>query len=170
MQPFARRNELSLPRKTKSAQATALPSRDAAMAYIAEAKGKVGKRELARAFGVQGGDRIWLKQMLKDLEAEGGGDRARGSVRPAGRLPPVVLADVTGRDRDGELVAEPEEWDAAAHGPTPRILLTVPRSPGRAAPGVGDRVLVRIERHDGKPPYAGRVLKTIGRQKTQALG
>jgi ribonuclease R len=147
-----------LAKRSKAApDARALPSRDEVVAFIADQKGKVGKRELARAFGVQGGDRIWLKQMLKDLEAEGVVDRRRGSIHKAGRLPAVVLADVTGRDRDGELVAVPEEWDVE-HGETPKILVTSSRKPrpNAPAPGVGDRVLLRVEpATDGGAPGDG---------------
>jgi ribonuclease R len=144
------------------------------VAFIADAKGKVGKREIARAFGVQGGDRIWLKQMLKALEEEGVVDRRRKEVHKAGQLPPVVLADIKGRDRDGELLAEPEEWDTAEHGPTPKIVVTLPRKPrpGAPPPGIGDRVLLRVERlsDGGAQGYASRVMKVIGKQKAQVLG
>ena len=111
-----------LARRSKAApNAPALPSKEDIVAFIADANGKVGKREIARAFGVQGGDRLWLKQMLRSLEGEGVVDRRRKGVHKAGQLPPVVLADIAGRDRDGELFGEPEEWDAAEHGPTPKI-------------------------------------------------
>jgi ribonuclease R len=162
-----------LPKRTK-AHEPALPSREDVIAYIANAGQKVGKREIARAFNIQGGDRIWLKAMLKDLEGEGVVDRRRKSVQKAGQLPPVIVADVTGRDRDGELLAAPEEWDTEAHGPAPKIVVTTPRKarPGQPVPGVGDRVLLRLERltEDGKHRYAGRVIKVIGKQRQQVLG
>ena len=164
-----------LARRSKAApNAPALPSKEDIVAFIADAKGKVGKREIARAFGVQGGDRLWLKQMLRSLEGEGVVDRRRKGVHKAGQLPPVVLADIAGRDRDGELFGEPAEWDAAEHGPPPKILVTLPRKPrpGAPTPGVGDRVLLRVEKlTDGEGyAYAGRVIKVIGKQKAQALG
>jgi ribonuclease R len=162
-----------LPRRLKAGDAgEALPSRDEVIAFIGDQKGKVGKREIAKAFGVKSGDRIWLKQMLKDLAEEGVIDRRRKRVHRAGQLPPVVVADVTARDRDGELLAVPEEWDTEEHGPAPSILIAVPRRPrpGQPAPGVGDRVLVRVEPAEGEGRYSGRVIKTIGRQKAQVLG
>src|SRR4051794_38135148 len=162
-------------KKTKSPKTEPrLPSREDLVAFVANAPGKVDKREIARAFNIQGGDRIWLKAMLKELETEGVVDRRRKSVQKAGQLPPVIVADVTGRDRDGELLANPEEWDADAHGPAPKIIVTTPRKPrpGQPVPGVGDRVLIRLERlkEDGKHRYAGRVIKIIGKQKQQVLG
>ncbi|MFL5176409.1 MAG: ribonuclease R [Microvirga sp.] len=164
-----------MPKKTKSTKTEPrLPSREDLVAFIANASGKVGKREIARAFNIQGGDRIWLKAMLKELETDGVVDRRRKGVSKTGQLPPGIVADVTGRDRDGELIASPEEWDAEAHGPAPKIIVTMPRKPrpGQPVPGVGDRVLLRLERltEDGKHRYAGRVIKIIGKQKSQVLG
>ena len=81
--------------------------------------------------------------------------RGKSLVKP-GVLPPVVLCDVTGRDLDGELIARPVEWDSSQLGPTPRILLHVPRraKPGFPMPGVGDRALVRTERERDPEPGA----------------
>ena len=86
---------------------------------------------------------------------------------PAG-LAPTVMADITGRDTDGELLATPTEWDAEENGPAPKIRIHVPRrpQPGTAA-GVGDRALLRIETADETrgPPYHGRVIKVIDRAR-----
>ncbi|HEX2136808.1 MAG TPA: ribonuclease R [Microvirga sp.] len=161
-------------KRSKSAPMAALPSREDLVAFISNAPGKVGKREIAAAFDVKGGDRIWLKQMLKDLEAEGVVDRRRKGLRMAERLPPVVLADIKTRDRDGELVAEPAEWNPDEQGPAPRILITLPRKPrpGMPVPGVGDRALVRVEpaREADRPRYTGRVIRIIARKPAQVLG
>ena len=59
------------------------------------------------------------------------------------------MADITGRDSDGELIATPTEWDEAKAARAPKIRIHVPRrpQPGTAA-GVGDRALLRIEKPD----------------------
>src|ERR1700752_2229593 len=126
---------------------TRLPSREELVAFIRERSGKVGVREIARAFGTKNADRAVLKHMLRDLTDEGRIDRRRKRLHHAGTLPPVVLADVTGRDADGELLARPTEWDEDAHGAAPVIRIITPRRarPGEVA-GVGDRALIRIER------------------------
>ena len=53
-----------------------------------------------------------------------------------------MLADVVTRDRDGDLVAKPTEWDEDDLGKPPRISVHFPRKPrpGMAVPGIGDRV------------------------------
>ncbi|AWM87296.1 ribonuclease R [Microvirga sp. 17 mud 1-3] len=160
-------------KRSKSSQAP-LPTREDVVAFISKSQGKVGKREIARAFNVQGGDRIWLKQLLKDLEIEGIVDRRGKSVHKAGQLPPVVLADIKRRDRDGELVAEPTEWDEEEYGPIPTIVITPPRKPrpGMPVPGVGDRALLRVDplKAGDIHRYAGRVMKIVAKKQAQVLG
>jgi ribonuclease R len=149
---------------------TRLPSREQLVDFIREHSGKVGVREIARAFGAKNADRAALKRMLRDLADEGRIDRRRKRLHHAGSLPPVVLADITGRDSDGELLARPTEWDDKVHGTPPLIHIVTPR---RARPdetaGVGDRALVRIER-TGDQEASGRVIKLIDRAKHRALG
>jgi ribonuclease R len=173
--------------KTKDDAPRPLPSREEILAFIAReraaaaqaglpAPAKIGKREIARAFDVKGqAERMLLKKMLKELEGEGAVERRGKTLHRPGMLPPVVLADVTGRDSDGDLVATPAEWDEE-HGPTPRIALFIPRKqrPGAPTPGVGDRALVRVELNrdaDARAPaYTGRVIKLLSRARTQTLG
>ncbi|MGN6748329.1 MAG: RNB domain-containing ribonuclease, partial [Xanthobacteraceae bacterium] len=146
-----------------------LPSREELVAFIRERSGKVGVREIARAFGAKNADRAALKRMLRDLAEEGRIDRRRKRLHHAGTLPPVVVADVTGRDKDGELLARPTEWDEELHGAAPVIRIVTSR---RARPdevaGVGDRALLRIERSGEET--SGRVIKLIDRGKHRALG
>jgi len=146
-----------------------LPSRDELVAFIRERSGKVGTREIARAFGAKNADRAALNRMLRELADEGRIDRLRKRLHHAGTLPPVVVADVTGRDSDGELLARPTEWDENAHGAAPMIHIVTPRRarPGEVA-GVGDRALIRIERKADET--TGRVIKLIDRAKHRTLG
>ncbi len=175
------------PKPRTTAAPKSLPSREEILAFIARERAaaeasagaipaKIGKREIARAFGITGSDRIDLKRILKELESEGAVERRGRTLRKAGALPDVVLADVTTRDRDGDLIAEPVEWDTVEYGPAPRILVRVPRKPrpGEPIPGLNDRALLRVEpvRHveRGAPPYTGRVLKLVSKARTQVLG
>jgi ribonuclease R len=149
------------------------PARDAIVAFIRAHPGKVGTREIAREFGLKNADRAELKRILRELADEGTiSKRGKKIQEPAG-LPPTVMADITGRDTDGELLATPTEWDAEENGPAPKIRIHVPRrpQPGTAA-GVGDRALLRIETEDESkgPPYQGRVIKIIDHARTRLLG
>ncbi|MDP2014953.1 MAG: ribonuclease R, partial [Actinomycetota bacterium] len=128
-----------------------LPTREAILSFLkreresGQTAGKIGKREIARAFSIKGADRIALKRMLKELEAEGAIERRRKIMHRPGTLPAVVLVDITTRDRNGDFIAVPVEWDPE-HGPIPKILLMPNRQrPGAATPGIGDRALIRTE-------------------------
>jgi ribonuclease R len=158
---------MSGPRHVKR---NALPSREELLSFIREHAGKVGTREIARAFGAKNADRAALKRMLRDLTNDGQIERHRKRLHHAGTLPSVVLADITGRDRDGELLARPTEWDEAAHGAPPVIRVVIPRRarPGEVA-GVGDRALLRVE-HAGDDGTTARVIKLIDRAKHRVLG
>ena len=147
-----------------------LPSREELAAFIRERSGKVGAREIARAFGAKNADRAALNRMLRELADAGEIDRRRKRLHHPGTLPPVVLADVTGRDGDGELLARPTEWDEAAHGAPPVIRIVMPRRPrpGEVA-GVGDRALLRIEK-SGEEETTARVIKLLDRAKHRVLG
>ena len=147
-----------------------LPSREELVAFIRERSGKVGVREIARAFGAKNSDRAALNRMLRDLAEDGSIESRRKRLHHAGTLPPVVVVDVTGRDSDGELLARPTEWDESAHGAPPVIRIITPRraSPGEIA-GVGDHALVRIDRTNSEET-SGRVIKLIDRAKTRTLG
>jgi ribonuclease R len=147
-----------------------LPSREELLSFIRGRTGKVGAREIARAFGAKNADRAAINRMLRELADGGHIERRRKRLHHAGTLPPVVLADITGRDRDGELLARPTEWDEAAHGAPPVIRVTIPRRarPGEIA-GVGDRALLRIERTSEEETTA-RVIKLIDRAKQRVLG
>jgi ribonuclease R len=149
-----------------------LPSREAVLRYIADHPGKAGKREIARAFGISGGDRIGLKQLLKDLADEGLVSGARKHIAPAGELPAVTVITVVGRDADGDLLAVPSEWNDEAETP-PRIRLSAPR--GRQvgpAAATGDRVLARIARAEPHEDaaYVARPIKVLERKADNVLG
>ena len=152
----------------------AFPSKDDLLAFIRQAPGKIGTREVARAFGLKNADRATLKRVLRQLADEGLIERRRKKLHHPGSLPHVVLGDITARDADGELIALPSEWDEAEHGPAPRIRVRIPR---RARPsevaGVGDRALLRVEEsgeNDDAIRYSGRVIKLIDRGRQRVLG
>ena len=152
---------------------------EAVRAYIerarAEGGGAVTKRDIARAFDLDSAGKITLKRILKELEADGALERRGRALHKPGHLPSVVLCDITGRDDDGELIAEPAEWDEDASGPVPKILLPSPRKPrsGEPAAGVGQRALLHVEENPdpaGGPAYLGRVIRILERRTPRVLG
>ena len=151
-----------------------LPPREAIVAFIRANPGKVGTKDIARAFGLKNADRAALKQLLRELVADGTVKKSgrKKIVEPA-TLPATLVADITGRDSDGELIAKPAEWDEAEQSEPPRIRIHTPRHarPGATA-GVGDRALVRVEPiNDAEGiAYRGRVLKVLDQARNRVLG
>ncbi len=156
-----------------SKKTPSLPSKADLLAFIRARPGKVGTKEIARAFNLKNNLRADLKRLLRDLADEGAIEKRRKKIHHPGTLPATVLADVTARDADGDLIATPDEWDEQAHGPAPRIRIDSPRKarPGQAA-GLGDRVLLHIEETEEEAGirHRGRVIRIIDRPKTRVLG
>jgi ribonuclease R len=151
----------------------AFPERDAIVAFIRAQPGEVGTREIAREFGLKNADRAELKRILRELAGEGAIEKRGKKIREPAALPATVMADITGRDSDGELLATPAEWDEVESGEPPKIRIHIPRrpQPGTAA-GVGDRALLRVEKpEEGEAAvYRGRVIKVVDHAKTRVLG
>ncbi|RZN14332.1 ribonuclease R [Bradyrhizobium sp. Leo121] len=149
------------------------PARDAIVAFIRSNPGKVGTREIAREFGLKNADRVELKRMLRELADDGTIAKRGRKIHEPAALPPTVMADVTGRDADGELIATPTEWDTEENGTAPKIRIVTPRHQKRGTTaGVGDRALLRIEMTDEADgtPYRGRIIKVIDHARTRVLG
>lgn len=151
----------------------ALPSREEIVAFISERGGDVSKRDIIRAFRLDGASKIQLKSLLRDLKDEGAVKGRRRTVSVAGEVGGTVMASIVARDNDGELLAEPLEWDEAEFGAAPRIRLNFGRKPSAGpAPGIGDRVLLRTQRTNDEEdaPYTGRVIKLLEKAQKQLLG
>jgi ribonuclease R len=149
------------------------PERDAIVAFIRANPGNVGTREIAREYGLKNADRAELKRILRELADEGAIKKRGKKISEPAVLPATVMADITGRDRDGELIATPAEWDEVESGEPPKIRIPVPRRPQRGtAAGVGDRALLRIEKLEEREGavYRGRVIKVVDHAKTRVLG
>jgi len=151
------------------------PTTDAIVAFIRTNPGKVGTREIAREFGLKNAERAELKRILRELADKGTISKRGKEISEPDILPATLLADITGRDGDGELIAIPAEWDEVESGEPPKIRIHIPRrpQPGTAA-GVGDRALLRVEKLEEHDPagtiYRGRVIRVIDHAKTRVLG
>ena len=67
----------------KSNQKTpGLPSKEELLEFIGTQSGKVGTRELARAFNLKNADRAALKAMLRELADDGRIERRRRKLHP----------------------------------------------------------------------------------------
>ncbi|PWC45936.1 ribonuclease R [Azospirillum sp. TSA6c] len=148
------------------------PSKDAILAFIRSSTTPVGKREIARAFKLSGSaDRETLKDLLRELEADGTVERGRNKrMAPPQSLPAVAVLLVTGVDADGGLAARPLTW--TGEGNPPRIfLLPEKKSRGEEKPlAVGNTLLAKLARINDRL-YEARVIRRIdGEREGRILG
>ena len=139
------------------------PGRQDILDFIAQNPGKTGKRDIAKAFNVKGSDRIYLKQLLREMTAEGliEGNRQDG-VRKAGTLHAVGVVEVTARDEEGALhgkiILRGEQQD------TPDIIIFSKRK----QPVMGDQILARL--NETSPGiYRADTIKVITRAGSEKV-
>ena len=90
---------------------SALPGKDEILKFIKSQPKRVGKRDIARAFKIKGNSKIGLKRLLREMADEGMIAKNRKRLTSAAHLPPVGVLVIKRQNDDGELVAEPANWD-----------------------------------------------------------
>ncbi len=124
-----------------------MPSREQIVEFIQTAQGVVGKREIAKAFGLKGQEKIALKKLLKDMAEEGLIDGKKTAYHRMGGVPKVTVLRVVAIE-DGEAMAVPDAWSPDAAEAPPQITLREKSGRGgKSVPAlkIGDRVLTRTE-------------------------
>jgi len=153
--------------KPKGTPAGELPSREQLLQYITEADAPVKKRDIAHHFRLKGAQRESLKDLLADLEEAGEIERGeKRSYKPAGALPEVMVLELSGRDTDGELLAEPVNWDSDRQPPT--IYLSSDRQ-GEPTIQPGVRVLARMKR-ESPGVYVAVLIRVLAGAPKRVLG
>jgi ribonuclease R len=155
-------NDKHKPSKVRPA---GMPNRDQVMAFIAESDQPAGKREIAKAFGLKGQEKILLKALLKDMADEGlldiGPARA---FHKMGGVPKVTVLRIVDVD-DTTLIATPERWEAEGQ-PAPR--LRVVERGKRGALTIGDRILARTE--EAGKGWVAHPMKKLAKASEELLG
>src|SRR5436190_4848743 len=153
------------PRNRSSDRSPGLPTRKQILDFIASSDQPAGKREIARAFGLHGNDKIALKALLKDMADEGLIDSAPGrSFHKMGGVPKVTVLRVQTVDDSGTAWAVPEQW----HAETPPPKLRLIERGRRGALGLGDRVLCRTE--EKGQGFIAHPMKKLTRSAELVLG
>ncbi len=144
-----------------------LPTKQDILDWISDNPSLTSKRDISKAFGIKGSDKIDLKRMLKELQEEGHLEKRRKTYRDPESLPPVSVLQVEEPTADGDLTARPLEWQG--EGPEPVVLLIMKASD--PALGEGDRILARLQKVKGEDhAYEGRLIRRIGTNPRKILG
>ena len=155
-----------------------LPGKDDILEFIRSAPAKVGKREIARAFGIRGDERLDLNRLLAGMRDDGTLSGNRKGLVKKGGLPSVTVLEVTGRDDDGDLIAKPAVWEGA-EGERPSVLLPAhqargPQADVEAEIAIGDRILARItelkEADVDGFRFEASPIKRLARERRRLLG
>ena len=164
-----------------------LPSEQEILTLVRSTKGFVGRREIARAFGLNPSQKRDLRRLIRDLTSRGlltddGNDAPRNERGSEGEansgprtdtgtdiddMPAVSIHRVMRIDGDG--IA----WTKAGHNAPEAAELVEIETGGKPRPGSalaeGDRVLVRIT-HRGPSHTRGRVLRRLAAAPEQVVG
>ena len=153
-----------------------IPTRDEILKFIAEHDGDTTKRDIVKAFKIKGADRIPLKRLLREMAAEGLLEGSRkGGMRGQGDLPSVQVVEITGRNKEGYLVARARLEGKLLDGPQDPMI-EIDDSPPRnrrhrPSPPVspGDTALARLRRIN-KDKYIARIIRKLGDAGGQIIG
>ena len=141
-----------------------LPSRKQILEFIEQSREPAGKREIARAFGLHGSDKIALKALLKDMADEGLIDGRKTAFHKMGGVPRVTVLKIV-EINAGQVIAIPERWEAEGI-PVPK--LRVVERGRKSALGLGDRILARTE--EAGKGWIAHPMKKLAKASEQILG
>ena len=143
-----------------------LPSKTEILGWISDNPAATSKRDIARAFGLKGAERVELKRVLRELQDEGHLEKRRRTYRDPDTLPPVTVLEVRPTE-EGDLHARPLEWHGEGDVP---VVLVMPRASDPAL-GPGDRILAKLQRvQDEDHHYEARLIRRIGNAPRRLLG
>jgi ribonuclease R len=142
-----------------------LPTREQILEFIASSPTAAGKREIAKAFGLKGQEKIQLKSLLRDMADEGLIDGKTSAFHRMGGVPKVTVLRVVDTE-DGEAIAVPEIWSPDDATPPPRLRII--EKGKHAALRNGDRVLARTE--EAGAGWRAHVMKKLPARTDQVLG
>jgi ribonuclease R len=151
-----------------------MPSAQQVLDFIQSSDIPAGKREIAKAFGLKGQEKIKLKALLKDMAEEGLIDGSKSAFHRMGGVPKVTTLKIVDVD-EGELIAEPDNWDPEAPGKPPRLTIREPKMPrgaksAKRPPALkrGDRVLARTE--ETETGWRAHVMKKLPSRTEGLMG
>jgi len=144
-----------------------LPTMQEIIDFLQNSEGKVGKRQIAKAFKIKGDDRIALKKMLNELKEAGTFSHKSSRSFFGGLLRSKLNAEITGFDSSGALIARPLEYNDDQS--TPQII--IPKNADHISPPIkiGDIVVVKLKKAAGHT-YNGEIVKRLSHSPNRIVG
>lgn len=154
----------------RSKPAAGVPTREVLMAFLAQARGPMTPKDIARAFGVRGDDRRTLNGLLRELRHEGAVESpGRKAVASRDAVPGGGVFEVIGLDDAGELLARATGRDGH-YGPALHIkVIRHGKGPQPPALGVGSRFVGKT-RQLKSGEHEVEVLKALSAMATKIYG
>lgn len=145
---------------------TPFPTKQQIADFIRDTDARISKREIARAFRLDADQKRTLKKVLKEMQDDGVLSRGRGGkLTEPGVLPNVAVIEISGVDIDGEVLARPVKWEGTAPPPT---IYVAPGGAGGPAPGIGERVLARLDRVEDA--FEAKIIRRLAAAPADILG
>lgn len=107
-------------------------------AFLGQRVGLISRREIADHFHVKGGERIFLKSLLKDMVSEGLLLK-KGKAYQSTTQELFLAAEVIGTLEDGDVHLKPLKWPYDTGEPL--LILDDPKK----APAFGEKILVKVK-------------------------
>ncbi|MCJ8322375.1 MAG: ribonuclease R [Rhizobiales bacterium] len=146
------------------------PSKAEIIDYINSGVGRIGKRDIAKAFGIKGDNRTKLKHLLRELINSGDVVYEHRVFQNSKGLPPVITCAIDELTEDGDYTLAPLSSEVINRNNL-RIIL-----PNKEAKNLkpGDKALVRVKKtgaENGIEIYTAKLIKKIGSSANgQVLG
>ncbi len=144
------------------------PDKQTVLDFIRDNPTATTKQDIARGLHVKGRERAVLREILKELEADGTLERTgKRAWAQADRPPPTGVVQFTHTDDNGDLIGK-AVGDNGPFGPDIIYTGLSGKPKGKATePGEGDRALCKIKQVDGE--WQARALTVLEKRLTNSL-
>lgn len=124
----------------KKAKTSNIPTPEELIAFLNDQTKQISKREIARAFGLKGDAKTYLKHVLKEIETQGLIQKRGRQYATNGLLPDRLPVEISGQDSNGLYIGRPVHWKEAEKAPQ----IIIQKSTIKPAIKVGDIVLCKV--------------------------
>ena len=149
---------------------THFPTKTEIIDYINTTSGRIGKRDIARAFGIKGDDRTKLKHLLRDIINNGDVTYEHRIFKNPKSIPSVIICEISELNEDGDYVLKPLSEEVKDRS---NIQIILPDGEAKSLKP-NDKILARIKKtgaENGMTIYHAKFIKQVDKKpNTNLLG